>query len=84
MYWYCGKLIESQTLELNINDPGLLFGATVFTTLRVYDHSLDQSLTNWKAHCSRLQLTLQTFNWPEPNWNFVRHGAQTTAGKGVK
>ncbi|MEB3151575.1 MAG: 4-amino-4-deoxychorismate lyase, partial [Sphaerospermopsis sp.] len=47
MYWYCGKLIESKTLELNINDPGLLFGATVFTTLRVYDHSLDHSLTNW-------------------------------------
>ncbi|TAF07370.1 MAG: 4-amino-4-deoxychorismate lyase [Nostocales cyanobacterium] len=76
MYWYCGKLIESQTLELDINDPGLIYGATVFTTLRVYDHSLDHSLTNWKAHCSRLQLSLQTFGWPEPDWNFVRQGAE--------
>lgn len=76
MYWYCGKLIKSEQLELNINDPGLLFGATVFTTLRVYDHSLDHHLTNWKAHCSRLQLSLQTFHWTEPNWNLVRQGAQ--------
>jgi 4-amino-4-deoxychorismate lyase len=76
MYWYYGKLIESQKLELDINDPGLIYGATVFTTLRGYDHSLDHSLTNWQAHCSRLKFSLQTFGWTEPDWNFVRRGAQ--------
>jgi 4-amino-4-deoxychorismate lyase len=34
MYWYCGRSIESPTIELNIDDPGLLYGATVFTTFR--------------------------------------------------
>jgi len=75
-YWYCGKLIASSKLELEINDPGLLYGATVFTTLRVYDHSLDSSLTNWKPHCDRLQYSIQTFNWQEPNWNLIRQGAE--------
>ncbi|MHC5721288.1 MAG: aminotransferase class IV, partial [Nostoc sp.] len=53
IFWYDGKLIKSQTLELNINDPGLLYGATIFTTLRVYNNSLDSSLTNWLSHCDR-------------------------------
>ncbi|NES99067.1 MAG: 4-amino-4-deoxychorismate lyase [Sphaerospermopsis sp. SIO1G1] len=75
-YWYQGKLINSQTLELNINDPGLLYGATVFTTLRVYNYSLDNYLTNWDAHCSRLKFSLQTFGWTEPNWNCVYEGAK--------
>jgi 4-amino-4-deoxychorismate lyase len=76
MYWYCGELIESQKLELDINDPGLLYGATVFTTLRVYGDSLDSSLTNWQAHCDRLKFSLHAFGWTEPDWNFVRQGAQ--------
>ncbi|MGM3306141.1 aminotransferase class IV [Anabaena sp. WFMT] len=76
MYWYSGKLIASQTLELDINDPGLLYGATVFTTLRVYENSLKNSLTNWEAHCSRLKLSLQSFGWKEPDWNSVRQGAE--------
>ncbi|WP_042341353.1 aminotransferase class IV [Calothrix sp. PCC 7507] len=76
MYWYNGRIIQSQTLELNINDPGLLYGATVFTTLRVYGDSLDSSLTNWLMHCDRLQFSLQTFNWQQPNWHWVRQGAE--------
>jgi 4-amino-4-deoxychorismate lyase len=77
IYWYKGQIIPSQTLELDINDPGLLYGATVFTTLRVYNYSLEHPLTNWDAHCDRLKFSLQTFGWPEPNWNFVRQGAET-------
>lgn len=76
IYWYNGQLIQSQTLELDINEPGLLYGATVFTTLRVYDHSLVHDLTNWQAHCSRLQLSLQTFGWRQPDWNCLRQGAE--------
>ncbi len=76
IYWYKSQLIESQTLELDINDPGLIYGATVFTTLRVYNHCLDSTLTNWQAHCHRLQQTLTTFGWPQPDWQQVRQGAQ--------
>lgn len=76
IFWYNGKLIESQTLELNIDDPGLLYGATIFTTLRVYGNSLDSSLTNWQAHCDRLKFSLQTFGWQQPDWNLVRQGAE--------
>ncbi len=76
MYWYNGKIVHSQTLELDINDPGLLYGATVFTTVRVYGDSLDHSLTNWHLHYDRLQFSLQTFNWQQPNWQQVRQGAK--------
>ncbi|WGV24869.1 aminotransferase class IV [Halotia branconii] len=76
IFWYDGRLIQSQTLELNINDLGLLYGATVFTTLRVYDHSLDSSLTNWLLHCDRLLFSLQSFGWQQPDWNRVRQGAE--------
>jgi 4-amino-4-deoxychorismate lyase len=79
IYWYHGKLRESQTLELHIHDPGLLYGATVFTTVRVYDQSLDSSLTNWAAHCDRLLLTLQAFGWREPSWELVRQGGEILA-----
>ena len=64
---------------MDINDPGLIFGATVFTTLRVYGNSLDSSLTNWAAHCDRLLFSLQSFGWREPNWNLVRQGAEILA-----
>jgi 4-amino-4-deoxychorismate lyase len=76
IFWYDGKLIYSQTLELNINDPGLLYGATVFTTLRIYNNSLDDNLTNWQAHCDRLLFSLQSFGWQQPDWRRVRQGAQ--------
>ncbi|MEA5620270.1 aminotransferase class IV [Cronbergia sp. UHCC 0137] len=77
MYWYNGKLIKSQTLELDIYEPGLLYGATIFTTLRIYNNSLDSNLTNWQAHSDRLQHSIQTFNWQQPDWNSVYQGAKT-------
>lgn len=61
---------------MDINDPGLLYGATVFTTLRVYENSLDSSLTNWQAHCDRLNSSIQAFAWPQPDWNRINKGAQ--------
>lgn len=74
--WYDGKLIYSGKVELAIDDPGLLYGATAFTTLRVYRQSLNDPLTNWKGHCDRLQSTLQAFNWQSPDWQQVRYGAE--------
>ncbi|MEM7555074.1 MAG: aminotransferase class IV [Cyanobacteria bacterium P01_A01_bin.84] len=63
-------------MELNINEPGLLYGATIFTTLRVYEKSLNHPLTNWKAHCDRLKFSLQKFGWSLPDWEVLRQGAE--------
>jgi 4-amino-4-deoxychorismate lyase len=76
IHWYNGKLIQSQSLELDINDPGLLYGATIFTTMRVYENSLDSNLTHWLLHCDRLSFSIKTFGWQEPDWNRLRQGAQ--------
>lgn len=59
-----------------IDDPGLLYGATVFTTVRVYHQSLECALTNWTEHCDRLRGTIQTFGWQQPQWNRIRRGAE--------
>jgi len=61
---------------LAIDDPGLLYGATVFTTLRIYARSLDRPLTNWQGHYKRLLSTIRTFGWQEPDWQRVRQGAE--------
>jgi len=76
LYWYEGQLYNQATIPLAINDPGLLYGATVFTTLRVYNHDLDHELTQWHDHCDRLQQSLQAFAWQEPNWYQLRKGAE--------
>jgi branched-subunit amino acid aminotransferase/4-amino-4-deoxychorismate lyase len=76
-YWYAGQLVAGDTLTLSINDPGLLFGATVFTTLRIYENDLDHPWTAWASHCQRLTRSLQAFHWPEPDWARVRQGAST-------
>lgn len=75
IYWYDGNLVSAKTLELAIDDPGLVYGATVFTTLRVYQQLLDSSLTNWAAHCDRLHDSIQTFGWQQPNWQRLQQGA---------
>jgi 4-amino-4-deoxychorismate lyase len=76
LFWYNGQLIQGSTLEIAIDDPGLLYGATVFTTLRVYRQSLEHPLTNWKAHCDRVLSSLQTLGWMLPDWQRLRDGAQ--------
>ncbi|MBR8829039.1 MAG: aminotransferase class IV [Gomphosphaeria aponina SAG 52.96 = DSM 107014] len=74
-FWYNGNLIEGDTLELNISDPAFIYGATVFTTLRVYNKSLSHPLTQWEAHCLRLQISLETFEWQFPNRQSLQTGA---------
>jgi 4-amino-4-deoxychorismate lyase len=76
MYWYDGQLIDKETIEISIGDPGLLYGATVFTTMRVYDRSLNHSLTSWNAHCDRLCQSLEDFSWQLPNWENLKKGAK--------
>ncbi|MEG3438120.1 aminotransferase class IV [Pannus brasiliensis CCIBt3594] len=79
MYWYNGALIGDNRIFLDIHDPGLLYGATVFTTVRVYARSLDHPLTHWQDHLERLRSSLQAFDWPLPDWKRLRNGAETLA-----
>ena len=76
MFWYDGKLLDCDRLQLNISEPGLLYGATVFTTMRIYQQSLDHPLTSWQAHCDRLNSTLKSFSWQQPSWQDLRRGAE--------
>jgi 4-amino-4-deoxychorismate lyase len=62
---------------LNIDDPALLYGATVFTTLRVYNNSLDNKLTYWRSHCDRLKFSIQSLGWHLPDEERLRQGAET-------
>ena len=79
MYWLNGTFFETDQITLPIHDPGLLYGATIFTTLRVWQNSLDHPLSFWQEHCDRLRHSIQSFSWPEPNWLQLRHGAETIA-----
>lgn len=76
MYWYDGKLIEQDTIQISISEPGLLYGATVFTTMRVYQKCLDHPLTHWQAHCDRIYQSIDTFNWQQPDWQRLKQGAE--------
>jgi 4-amino-4-deoxychorismate lyase len=67
------------TLAITCDEPALLYGATVFTTLRVYSSALDHPLTLWQAHCDRLRHTLDHFSWPHPPWTSLHQGAVTMA-----
>lgn len=75
MYWYDGRLVDSDKIELNINAIALSYGATVFTTMRVYERSLSHDLTYWQSHCDRLSTSLDAFNWKQPDWSHLEQGA---------
>ncbi len=70
MYWYCGESIESQIINLDISDPGLLYGATVFTTLR------SDAPDIYELHWERLKLSIDDLGWLQPNWTRVRSGVE--------
>jgi branched-subunit amino acid aminotransferase/4-amino-4-deoxychorismate lyase len=76
MFWDNGKLHFTATLSLEIDHPGWLYGATVFTTLRVYDRTLEHPLTQWKEHCDRLRDSVAHLGWQQPNWDNLRSGAE--------
>jgi 4-amino-4-deoxychorismate lyase len=82
LYWYCGKSIESQTIELAINDPGLLYGATVFTTFRTdlvveQDPRLLEEVGDLRElHYDRLKSSLLELDWHQPDWDRVRSGVE--------
>jgi 4-amino-4-deoxychorismate lyase len=76
MYWNNGKLIENNIITLDIYNPAFLYGATVFTTMRVYENSLEHPLTNWKAHRDRLNNSIKKFQWQTPDWDQIKQGCE--------
>jgi 4-amino-4-deoxychorismate lyase len=76
MYWYNGELIDDEQISLNVDDVGLLYGATLFTTLRIYQNSLEHPLTHWQEHLERLHSSVQALAWSCPNWQQIRRGAE--------
>ncbi len=73
-YWYKGEWNDAVNLSIAFDDPGLLYGATVFTTCRVYEKSLDHPLTLWTAHQARLTNSLVSLSWTLPIWEQVEQG----------
>ena len=78
-YWYDGQLLNENTLTLSLQDPGWLYGATVFTTLRVYEHDLAHPWTAWQDHVARIEQSLRDFDWVSPQWVQVQQGAEQLA-----
>lgn len=79
VYWYDNQLIDSEQITLNVTNPGLLYGATLFTTLRVYQQDLDHPLSHWQDHLNRLQGSLAIADWPFARWDGLRKGAEILA-----
>jgi 4-amino-4-deoxychorismate lyase len=75
-YWFDGQLRQGSDLALAVNEPAFIYGATVFTTLRVYRHDLAHPLTQWRAHRTLLTQALDAFGWPSPDWDRVLQGVE--------
>ena len=71
MYWFDGQWFDGDKITLSVTDPGLIYGATIFTTLRVYQQSLAHPLSHWQDHCDRLQHSVEQLQWAEPNWQVI-------------
>jgi 4-amino-4-deoxychorismate lyase len=76
MYWFAGSIIDGNKIELEIDDIALIYGATVFTTVRVYQNSLNHPLTHWEKHLDRLKKTLQKLDWQSFDRKRVIAGAE--------
>jgi branched-subunit amino acid aminotransferase/4-amino-4-deoxychorismate lyase len=73
-FWYDGAWRSGNQISLDITDPGLLYGATVFTTLRLYERNLADRRSAWGLHRSRLIQSLAEFGWKMPDWQRVENG----------
>jgi 4-amino-4-deoxychorismate lyase len=66
-----------------VDEPALLYGATVFTTLRWYGSEpagcLADPRTAWPAHHDRLAGAIAEFGWPAPDWERVETGVGVLA-----
>ncbi len=78
-YWYQGDFIDSPFLQIAYDDPALIYGASIFTTCRIYAGSIDHPLTMWAAHCQRLASDIQGLGWSDPNWSNILKGVKLVA-----
>ncbi len=78
-YWYQGKFIDSPFLQIAYDDPALIYGASVFTTCRIYEGSIDHPLTMWAAHGQRLASNIQGLGWSDPHWSNILKGVKLMA-----
>lgn len=78
-YWWTGQLHAGNTLILNLDDPALLYGATVFSTLRIYQQNPQHPLTALKAHFHRLETQVKALGWAAPSWEQVNLAVHTLA-----
>ena len=76
MFYYAGQLNKTNHIELNINDSAWLYGANIFSTMRVYNHSLNHPLTNWHKHLERLKNSLKKLDWQVPDWQLIEQETQ--------
>jgi 4-amino-4-deoxychorismate lyase len=74
MFWYAGKLNHSAAISLPVDHPTLLYGASIFTTLRIYENSLNHPLTHWLEHRQRLAISLENLAWEKPDWLSIETG----------
>lgn len=71
MFYFDGEFNQDNFITLSVNNPALLYGATVFTTLRVYEKSLSHPLTNWQRHLHRLRESIISLDWQQPSWERI-------------
>ena len=75
-YWFAGNLYKDDQIKIVASDPALAYGASVFTTMRIYENSLTHPLTAWDWHCDRISQSLHFFTWPQPDWQRTTTGCQ--------
>ena len=75
-YWFAGHLYEGEQITLAASNPALAYGASVFTTMRIYENNLGHPLTAWDWHRDRISQSIHFFDWPQPDWQDVAKGCQ--------
>ncbi len=83
MQWYDGSLLADgqSVVDRSLDAAALRFGASVFTTMRIYEQGLEDSRSQFPAHCDRLIRSINTFSWSHPNWSSVYKGCQQLASQ---
>ncbi len=90
VHWYNGSqvaasevaasgVVDSETtlgIGTLLDAPSLRFGASVFTTMRVYDQCLEDVRSQYAAHCDRLAQSIRAFGWQSPDWSSIHTGCQ--------
>lgn len=75
-YWFAGYLCQGEQITIAAADPALVYGASVFTTMRIYENSLTHPLTAWDWHRDRISQSLHYFDWSTPDWQRTIEGCQ--------